>query len=86
MTKFFREFKTPFFCPKNVFPENPILSCAISYGFIQIQFQQNTWTDREMEGQTEGWKDYFIGPLQLCLGVQNHCKVSILATDTMHRT
>lgn len=47
MTKFFREFKTPFFCSKNVFPENPSLSCAISYGFIQIQFQQNTWTDRD---------------------------------------
>ena len=37
-------------------------------------FKRNLWTDRRMDAQTEGWTEeqtpYFIGPVQLWLGVQ----------------
>ena len=79
---------------KKVFLENP----AVTHNFIwvssimpkfwkklMIQFQENTQTDRRMDGRTDrrmhgrtdGRMDrpYSIGPFWLTLGAQNHLKL-----------
>ena len=50
---------------KKIFPENPALSCTTSHGIlapcqiskkIMIEFQENTWTEGQRGGGTEGWR------------------------------
>ena len=85
----------PNFAAKIFFPENLALSQTASFGFlvpcqnsekkINIQFQEDAWS----EGQTEGWKNgrtnrlYFIGPFQLLPEVQISC-VKFKELNTSH--
>ena len=89
MTKFSNKFKIfPIFGAKIIFPENPVLSCTTSYGFLapcqNLEKVNDTiqrkhpvrQKDRKIDRRMEGWTDrpYFIGPFWLLPGVQkvNH--------------
>ena len=89
MTKFPNKFKKG---AKKFFLENPALSCTTSYGFLaQCQNLEKVndtiqrkcpdrQKDRRMNGRMKGWTDrpYFIGPIQLLLGVQKKVQTYIL--------
>ena len=75
MTKFFFKFKKPYFWPispifgtKNFFPKNPTLSCACQNSEKPNDLIPRKHWDRQQDGRMD--RHYFIGPLQLPMGVQ----------------
>ena len=72
----------PIFWAKNIFPENPALSCTTSYEFLapcQNLEKINVTIPRKcLDKRKDGWNDrgtdrpYFIGPFRLPPRVQQY--------------